>query len=1035
MDIDWNKKTINNFKRNDGQITKIINNFEIIEIRLAIQLLKGKKENKENKNNLLIGRFYFIKNKILAIFKDENSFYFQIGFINDQNTFIVEYILDIDYDKNKIKNLIDFDKSIININKEYFLKEIFNNNGSNSFVLDNNIKVKLYNISNNNSNQNLLDSLNGETRVGVDAFKDSQKNDEKNEEEKLKKYLEILLIFYKIELDFNKNLNQQHYLKDKEEYFIINEEWILLFRSNSHYKEILKSIKDHFNNIDNIEQIVNDFFKNKRDNITPHLNSLKSLFENNLAKLYEINNNPNNNDKFKNNYYYNFSLINQNFIDILKNLNINEENFQKAKCIFLEHKILVVLKNKEKPFTLNIGKYKDNLFITEIIINSQFEENIGLIIDTLKSNRYDNYLNYLKFDNDVDYQNNNIQIISISKKLDQYNPDKLLIGSKLKAFILLNIYLRNIIQKTMKMRSKMPEEVYLLSLDSLNICGYEEINKIVNKNITNDLMNLENFNNNKIINDFILKLNSKEIKEKDKNLQEMDYFSLFANSETLELLNHTKINYCNNFILCSKEIIKLFYGNLKEIGNPIPYKFYSGNNINILVLFEKNNSSILLIGSILNSENLFKLEYIFDYKNTCSFYEINEIYSNYENYFNKKLLFNKNSENDCISPIFNNDSIIGYAYKYNQNLLMNNYNFLDFSNINKDLINMIHLYSYYYFFKKLINNSDKYKDYQLSSNDYCIVNSIWMNQIKTFYKFDLISNNLKSNKEIENILERNQENNSFKLLNLKNIYKIIKQIPSDNFEKLNFKSDKEYFNSNSYDVEVNQVKKAENEFFFVYINFEILNRNIVQLFQTEINHNENNFSEIIINDKNIIINLPKNFYGFSQYIAMIGKVNDYTFINDYILVYHHQYQGQKIYKIIKNGLNEFLNKFQNNDFFVPIMDDDSDDVLGEIIKHNKKKDSDNNFINKEVDINNNDEYNLNPPHNRIVLIEKNFINNVPLIGLENIGATCYMNATLQCFCHIKKFVNKFKYAQAIIDKVRINNKNLTAAFKLLIEKL
>ena len=335
----------------------------------------------------------------------------------------------------------------------------------------------------------------------------------------------------------------------------------------------------------------------------------------------------------------------------------------------------------------------------------------------------------------------------------------------------------------------------------------------------------------------------------------------------------------------------------------------------------------------------------------------------------------------------------------------------------------------------MINNSDKYKDYQLSSNDYCIVNSNWMNQIKTFYKFDLISNNLKSNKEIENILERNQENNSFKLLNLKNIYKIIKQIPSNNFEKLNFKSDKEYFNSNSYDVEVNQVKKAENEFFFVYINFEILNKNIVQLFQTEINKNENNFSEIIINDKNIIINLPKNFYGFNQYIAMIGKVNDYTFINDYILVYHHKYQGEKIYKIIKNGLNEFLNKFQNNDFFAPIMDDDSDDVLGEIIKHNKKKYSDNNFINKEVDINNNDEYNLNPPHNRIVLIEKSFINNVPLIGLENIGATCYMNATLQCFCHIKKFVNKFKYSPGIIDKVRMNKKNLTAAFKLLIEKL
>ena len=35
----------------------------------------------------------------------------------------------------------------------------------------------------------------------------------------------------------------------------------------------------------------------------------------------------------------------------------------------------------------------------------------------------------------------------------------------------------------------------------------------------------------------------------------------------------------------------------------------------------------------------------------------------------------------------------------------------------------------------------------------------------------------------------------------------------------------------------------------------------------------------------------------------------------------------------------------------------------------------------------------------------------PLIGLDNIGATCYMNATLQCFCHIEKFVNFFKYSQ------------------------
>ena len=46
-----------------------------------------------------------------------------------------------------------------------------------------------------------------------------------------------------------------------------------------------------------------------------------------------------------------------------------------------------------------------------------------------------------------------------------------------------------------------------------------------------------------------------------------------------------------------------------------------------------------------------------------------------------------------------------------------------------------------------------------------------------------------------------------------------------------------------------------------------------------------------------------------------------------------------------------------------------------------------------------------------------------------------MNATLQCFCHIDKFVNFFKYSQQVVSLVRNNKNNLTSSFKLLIEKL
>ena len=56
------------------------------------------------------------------------------------------------------------------------------------------------------------------------------------------------------------------------------------------------------------------------------------------------------------------------------------------------------------------------------------------------------------------------------------------------------------------------------------------------------------------------------------------------------------------------------------------------------------------------------------------------------------------------------------------------------------------------------------------------------------------------------------------------------------------------------------------------------------------------------------------------------------------------------------------------------------------------------------------------------------------IGLQNIGATCYMNATLQCFCNIKEFVRFFKK-----DKSKINvlsePTTLSYSFKLLIDNL
>ena len=53
------------------------------------------------------------------------------------------------------------------------------------------------------------------------------------------------------------------------------------------------------------------------------------------------------------------------------------------------------------------------------------------------------------------------------------------------------------------------------------------------------------------------------------------------------------------------------------------------------------------------------------------------------------------------------------------------------------------------------------------------------------------------------------------------------------------------------------------------------------------------------------------------------------------------------------------------------------------------------------------------------------------IGLQNIGSTCYMNATLQCFIHISKFISYFRK----INPNSLSNDSLSISFKNVIDHL
>ena len=119
----------------------------------------------------------------------------------------------------------------------------------------------------------------------------------------------------------------------------------------------------------------------------------------------------------------------------------------------------------------------------------------------------------------------------------------------------------------------------------------------------------------------------------------------------------------------------------------------------------------------------------------------------------------------------------------------------------------------------------------------------------------------------------------------------------------------------------------------------------------------------------------------------------------------------------------------------------------EYMEKKEYKDNYNNIENKEEkELNNiNNKYDYEKDNNidnntfdenekSIEKAEKEIINideNTNKIGLQNIGSTCYMNATLQCFLHIKKFINFFK-------KRNINSfpqEFLSYSFKFIIDNL
>ena len=915
----------------------------------------------------------------------------------------------------------------------------------------------------------------------------NKKNDEQNEN-KLNKNLELLVELYKEYSNMYHKINlpitASTTFQTDETYYIINRNFVNILEEILHFKEIkaiLDDNKQFYLNFDinkeyclnNIKNLLGNETKDKLANLEKD-----SDFEKlNNYELYKLEKDIFNQKIL---YYKNFIIINEQIKKIFNNYNSSISLIdERVDCIFEDKNFFIKLK--------------------EIILTGYIKEKSQLIIDYLIKPKYSHYLEkiydkikkegirfiqkYLingKIDLKYTYGFNNYyyieaDIFNISQKgqINDIN-SKSIISERLKKIILLNLELQS--RGAIESNNKLAEEVYLINPKILSDPCLNEIYSLLENNTkVLNLLSKYKFSKNGLnsaqLEEIISNINEQKLKIIDKNYLNKQFQDLEINEQKVKLKMRKEINIYREFIMIRKQI----YNNISTELNIsiIPKAFYSKIQEGDLIIDEKKE--FIIYGRI-DENNFFNVKYIFYISDDNDLLDELKIIKNngIKKYIDDRTVFNKENSNDCISPIFANKNIIGYAYKVNPGI--NDYrNKMDYSAYleNSNLIRAYSLYDYYDNLKENIS-------YNFSLNKkYYLIKKQTMNDIKKLYYY-------KDIKEILNKLnpnERKQSNQSKILLYL------LKYLSDNIFEEfIGERNEIKTMKKSLMEPDIEPVYGNREQPFMIYKDFEMIEPEIAKKFFKDLNEGsyfslsdkDNNLIECTLKNGKVMVKYSENLFNNQKDIVAIGNINnDYTFINEYVLIYN-KYFSFHMNELEKTNLNKYLSelKFYNNQS--PIVINEANEI-GTVIKLNPqinngsidnnynrmdidKKDSElnepyggnDNFDGKDTDKANDgygkdgdnyddfdydfesdvgDEYNLNPPK-KYNSVKECFIY-PPLIGLDNIGATCYMNATLQCLCNIQKFVDYFKFNPHLINIVK-NDKDkskLCSSFKLLIENL
>ena len=1045
---------------------------KIIENNNNIQNFQNINDNNNNNNNQSL-------ETIINQNNTDNPFYSEQQQINGNN--------DINLNNNnlnlnehtkvvlKSKKNIDMNNSIVietnegnnmnfNQNSGNRLNDNINNNNQNN-INNNNINNNIYNIHN-------INIFNNVNQIPNNNFNYPNPNQNQAMQQaydiyKIQKYLALIVSFFKsdhmIKMKMSRNNNDAW--NYKENLYLVNYKWILnvflaLFNTNEVSNIFYTNPDILLNNDNNI--IMNIVFGMISDNLKQYLNNLDqnslygNLFNNNNFMVIEQ-------QSFYNGYkrmFYNFYFLSEEFLNELGNFfntDIKGQFFQ-IECILNNQKIFaftndnaIYYGNLENNFSFNIEK----------IIYYLYYETKNEIINMFQTNGISCF-NFILFSGEIIMQNNpKIQVLNINQNSIKNN----FIIQKLKGFIYFDSFNKKLIQDTNNINNMNQEDIVIIKKDLFNKIGYGEAMKIVNKYI--QILGLNIITDQKqMLPNIIANMQTEDVEFLKKILSQNDFIQINKNDILLEpkimtSTDNKSISFFDDFIVVKKDVIKIFMDK-EHISDKYVKKIISGNNINIIVI-NNDKEKTLLIGNIINKENSFKLLHILNFKHS---YDLEIALEKLKTETNKYIFQSIMSgyEEYLVIPMFDRkDMISGYFYQCNESIL---YEPLNEYYLCENLKNIIQLFNYYTFLNNKLQNwkGNKNKIY-LSSNEYCLVNKKWVQRFKNTFKYENFSSEINAGRETQNIIDYNDKDNF--LFTDKNIYTTLKSFNvntlikyNKEFKEIKLESDVDYIlgmeNITYIDGMLNQNMVQLVGF---YKDFEILPKNIINKYIDDFNQ-VGNFTDCIIIDSFISINFPSDNNGkFITLFCSLDGVSNSLEIKS-VLIYYSKEQLKQILQ--ENKLHDLV-ELKDKRFFIEDNENYAQCCSFKYVPNSMKfnngmddfninNDNNNNNYDFNIDFNNDGNNNANDGIIKVDILEYNLVYQVaypfiknnfaqpPLKGLDNIGATCYMNATLQCFSNIEPFVNFFKYNQFLINKVRneitYNTKyTLSSSFKLLIEKL